>query len=464
MNDIANLDIKSHVTASITKAFDTMLSMQIRPSETEPEDNTGINRVVGSLNFAGAAIGIFSIQVTHDFASKMAVEGDAEIKNLIAEITNTVGGDLNSALNDAGFPCIPSTPTLTVGTNFSIKSLDLEQYDRFIFSHDTDSIIVEVGVKTQELPEGSADLFSPDSTADLRNVDLEKVNALDYRGKVSESIVTVFDTMLSLALSPVAEVPASSLEGIRNVASICFAGDVSGTINIHISQGFCEEMAARMLGTAADEIDGDGEVEDLLSEICNIVGGNLKSAVTDTGAGCVFSTPSLTTGSDFTIESLNLEQYERFVCQHEADTVLVEMGLKISESAQTAGQQGNNVRPDVEDAPSEKPQASPSAKETPKTDTAPKKVLSPEDLDLGFLLDIPLEITVELGRTKIEIQDLLRLGPGSPVKLSRLEGEPVDILANDTLIAKGEVVIQNEKYGIRITEITSRMDRLKIVR
>jgi flagellar motor switch protein FliN/FliY len=56
---------------------------------------------------------------------------------------------------------------------------------------------------------------------------------------------------------------------------------------------------------------------------------------------------------------------------------------------------------------------------------------------------------------------LLRLQPGSTVKLARLEGEPVDILANDVLVARGEVVVRNEKYGIRITEITSRADRLK---
>ena len=72
-----------------------------------------------------------------------------------------------------------------------------------------------------------------------------------------------------------------------------------------------------------------------------------------------------------------------------------------------------------------------------------------------------MDIKVELGRTKIQIQELLNLSPGSAVKLTRLEGEPVDILANDTLIARGEVVVQNEKYGIRVTEITSRMDRIR---
>ena len=84
-----------------------------------------------------------------------------------------------------------------------------------------------------------------------------------------------------------------------------------------------------------------------------------------------------------------------------------------------------------------------------------------EDFDLNLLLDIPLEITVELGRSRVRIQELLELAPGSTVSLTKLEGEPVDILANDKLIARGEVVLQNKKYGIRITEITSRMNRIK---
>jgi flagellar motor switch protein FliN/FliY len=91
----------------------------------------------------------------------------------------------------------------------------------------------------------------------------------------------------------------------------------------------------------------------------------------------------------------------------------------------------------------------------------PNEMQTVEDFDLNLLLDIPLDITVELGRSKIQIQELLNLGPGSTVILSKLEGEPVDVLANDKLIARGEVVLQNKKYGIRITEITSRMNRIK---
>jgi flagellar motor switch protein FliN/FliY len=82
-----------------------------------------------------------------------------------------------------------------------------------------------------------------------------------------------------------------------------------------------------------------------------------------------------------------------------------------------------------------------------------------EDFGLELLFDIPLEIKVELGRARIRIHELLKLAPGSAIKLTKLDGERVDILVNDTLIARGEVVVQNEKYGIRVTEIASRTKR-----
>jgi flagellar motor switch protein FliN/FliY len=93
------------------------------------------------------------------------------------------------------------------------------------------------------------------------------------------------------------------------------------------------------------------------------------------------------------------------------------------------------------------------ASDQPKTEVA--------SVDLSVILDIPLEVTVELGRTQMPIHELLNLGPGSAVALSRLEGEPVDILANNTLIARGIVLVNNNRYGIRITEITSNLDRIK---
>jgi flagellar motor switch protein FliN/FliY len=97
----------------------------------------------------------------------------------------------------------------------------------------------------------------------------------------------------------------------------------------------------------------------------------------------------------------------------------------------------------------------------------PKSGGAAEDKPTGnmeFLLDIPLEISVELGRTKILINELLKLGQGSVLELSKLAGETLEILANRKLIARGEVVVVNEKYGIRLTEIISpseRIERLK---
>jgi flagellar motor switch protein FliN/FliY len=81
--------------------------------------------------------------------------------------------------------------------------------------------------------------------------------------------------------------------------------------------------------------------------------------------------------------------------------------------------------------------------------------------DLDFLLDIPLEISVELGRTRILVNDLLQLGQGSVIELTKLAGEPLEILINQKLIARGEAVVVNEKFGVRITDIISPMERVK---
>jgi flagellar motor switch protein FliN/FliY len=81
--------------------------------------------------------------------------------------------------------------------------------------------------------------------------------------------------------------------------------------------------------------------------------------------------------------------------------------------------------------------------------------------NLDFILDIPLEISVELGRAKILISDLLQLGQGSVIELTKLAGEPLEILVNQKLIARGEVVVINEKFGVRLTDIISPAERVK---
>jgi flagellar motor switch protein FliN/FliY len=83
------------------------------------------------------------------------------------------------------------------------------------------------------------------------------------------------------------------------------------------------------------------------------------------------------------------------------------------------------------------------------------------DLKLDAILDVPVTIAMEIGRSRINIRNLLQLNQGSVVELDRLAGEPMDVLVNGTLIAQGEVVVVNEKFGIRLTDIVSPADRIK---
>ena len=92
-------------------------------------------------------------------------------------------------------------------------------------------------------------------------------------------------------------------------------------------------------------------------------------------------------------------------------------------------------------------------------ETAGEESGEPASLDL--ILDIPLAVTVELGRSKMLINDLLQLGQGSVVELTKLVGEPLEVLVNDKLVARGEVVVVNEKFGVRLTDIVTPMERVK---
>ena len=347
---------------------------------------------------------------------------------------------------------------------------------------------------------------------------MSNIENFDIKSHVIESMVQVFDTMVSMEIKHSDSEPQDTGDADLVIAAANFTGHVAGMLNIQVTSDLARLMTANMLDMEPEELEGDGKIKDLLSEISNIVGGNLKSALNDAGLACELSMPY---GSDLTINSLNMERFERFVFMHQQDWIFVEVGLKtqpIAEdgegltatdaldqlkdvnvekiNAQEAGQQGKDIHNSVDEnaieedvtpagevepvsgtvtqvekdavrseanasEPQEPPGPPPAAQQVDHSPTAAQDSKTSEDVDLNLLLDIPLEIKVELGRAKIQIQELLNLGPGSAVKLIKLEGEPVDILANDTLIARGEVVVQKEKYGIRVTEITNRLDRIR---
>lgn len=111
-----------------------------------------------------------------------------------------------------------------------------------------------------------------------------------------------------------------------------------------------------------------------------------------------------------------------------------------------------NAAPKVEAAPAAEP-----LKAVPPVESASK--MSDKNIDL--ILDIPLKLTVELGRTKMLVSELLNLGQGSVVELNKLAGEPMEILVNDKLIARGEAVVVNEKFGVRLTDVISQQERVE---
>ncbi len=111
--------------------------------------------------------------------------------------------------------------------------------------------------------------------------------------------------------------------------------------------------------------------------------------------------------------------------------------------------------------PEEKPQAAtPEFSDFGKT-ASPTSSHVDSRPNLDFIMDLPLEVSVELGRARMQIRDLLQLAQGSVIELNKMAGEPAEIYVNQKLMAKGEVVVVNEKFGIRLTEIISPADRVK---
>jgi flagellar motor switch protein FliN len=115
----------------------------------------------------------------------------------------------------------------------------------------------------------------------------------------------------------------------------------------------------------------------------------------------------------------------------------------------------------AEQAASDSPLQATAAEAQVFADLSAKDVHTNTENDIEFILDIPVQLTVELGRTKIAIKNLLQLAQGSVVELDGMAGEPMDVLVNGCLIAQGEVVVVNDKFGIRLTDIITPAERIR---
>lgn len=157
---------------------------------------------------------------------------------------------------------------------------------------------------------------------------MQQIENLNLVGSLTKAVTDVFETMLSMQMKQSNAEELSTLDGERIVGSVSFDGSLIGNFYIHVSRDFARIMTAVMLGMESDEVKDEDEINDVVGEMSNMIGGNLKSGFCDSGMDCELSIPSITNGDDFIISSLNCEKHERLVFYHQRHTALVEICLR----------------------------------------------------------------------------------------------------------------------------------------
>ncbi len=491
MADIDVFDIKGRIVESVTELFDTMLDMEVTLADDGAESGKGDgNQIAGMLSFTGDVVGNFRVQASQVFAQIMTaemlgmevdeIEGEDEIKDVILEACNIVGGNLKSGFNDGGLSCIISAPSIAMGDSFDINTLNMAKYEKHIFRYQEHSFLVEVCVKAGE--DTSSEVLQK-----LTPIDVKKFKKLDIISAAGDTLIEMFDQMFEMKLEASDSTAESSIEGPQIMGSVAFTGDVTGSTQILAGEKLARVITSKMSDRPLEEIKDEDEIKDVVGEMCNIVGGNLKAGFCDSGLSCAISVPSIIFGDDFKVENTNMARYEHFVFKFYDHDIFLQICAKINESAevQEEEEEAGSLEEEVfeANAPLESVDdllvdesleigakaeptdegvsgAVPEVKHQPDVvDVVPDKDVASSNIDL--ILDIPIEVSVELGRTKMKIQEVGTLEPGASLILSNGEGEPLEIFANGRLIAKGEVVVENERYGIRITEVITRMERIK---
>jgi flagellar motor switch protein FliN len=456
MEKITDEAIRKTIEETLIETFEAMMSMGLVTADIDQATHLeGGNTMVGAIHFGGEVVGVLSFRLSEAFARTVTaamlgleaqeIKSTEEIYDVIGELANIVAGNLKTEFLDGGLTCVISTPSITSGSDFKIDPVDIAPPVKFSFRHQDEFVLVELCIK-EEI--GAKEDIMSDLSSE---VIMERIAGVDIKTAIVNSVIDVFYTMLEMEVEAIQEIPESFVEEMRTVGSVTFAGEVDGMFNVQVNDDFGKEMTAAMLGMEINEVEDEEAVYDVIREVSNIIGGNLKSKFVDAGLSCLLSTPSITSGRDFKVSPTHVIKPARFLFAHQESIIIVEAGVRLDASAPAA-------------------EGEASLEETGPV-AGPQQVVVPDaggDVDqfknIGLVMDIPLEVTVELGRSRKRINDVLKMGPGSVVELEQMEGEPVDILINQTLIAKGFVVVEKEKYGIRISEIVSRKERMKSIR
>ena len=472
MQALYDFDIHGSVVESTAKLFDSMLSMTAEFVEISEKPVFDGPRITGTLSFAGKLLGVIHIHVGFMFAYVIAgsmldmdpdeFDGDEEVNDVLLEMCNIIGGNLKSKFNDAGMQCIITTPSITSGKSFDIDSLNMARHELFKFTCQENFFYIEIFLK----PEDKA---TAESLKKITSIDVSNFSRLDIVSSTGDKVIELFDKMLSMDIE-LADAKKSFEEGVLKYnGSVEFAGDVNGNVSMQINQDFSKVMVANLLGIKPEEVDDEEDIKDMIGELTNIITGNLRTAFCDIGMNCEMSPPIVTTGVDFKITTMNMDKSERFAFEYYGQIIFVDVCVKFDENAIVAeeAEEAKKAEAAPDDTHDKETDAIPEHAEV-KEQTKDEKVKADEIVNwkdnLDVVFDIPLQITAELGKTSMKIKDLLEIGQENTISFSNLEGEPLDLLINNKVVAKGEVVVEKEKYGIKITKILSRMDRIRSLR
>jgi CheY-specific phosphatase CheX len=158
---------------------------------------------------------------------------------------------------------------------------------------------------------------------------MDEIKTLDIKTFVANAINQVFETMFSMEVI-LLDGELRGAEGDNRITgSVGFAGDALGNLNIHVTDSFARLMTAAMLDMEVSEIEGEEDVYDVIGELCNMIGGHLKSRLCDFGLPCKLSIPSITCGNNFMVESRGWARKERLGFQYQEHTALVEVYIKL---------------------------------------------------------------------------------------------------------------------------------------
>ena len=156
---------------------------------------------------------------------------------------------------------------------------------------------------------------------------MSSLDKIDIQASLASAVTEIFSTMLEMDVTTENGLTAPPT-GNRIVGTVSFAGDVMGSLNIHVGMAFAQLMTANMLGMDVSEIESEEEVQDVVGELSNMVGGDLKSRFVDANFPCKLSIPTITKGADFAIETKDFDRHDGISVSFEDHHALVEVYIK----------------------------------------------------------------------------------------------------------------------------------------